>query len=149
MTNNDHVPIPSQSIAIDNLPSFDSPDRRSLWGSNVDTIMKIRASRSETRVNRSVHGPDKSFKVLPRFDGFRCLWPGGERFCWRDDLNRQLSRRSGDKDPLTYTDLTCVFDAIDPSQFFVAHIVGFADAKQILTRSDHVVGALRLLGWRS
>ena len=149
MANNDDVSISSQLIAIDNLPGFDGPDRSALGNRNVDTIMEIRSPRSETRIDRSTHGPNKSFKrVLYRFDGFDRVWPGEKRFGGGDDLNRKLSPRAGDKDLLTDANLTRLFDAIDSGQFLIADIVGFADAKQILAFFDHVIETLRWVGWR-
>jgi hypothetical protein len=56
-----------------------------------------------------------------------------------------LARSAGYEYALPGANLGWILDPVDTRQFVVAEIVGFADAKQVFARANHVIDALERL----
>ena len=62
VTQDHHVSVTPQLIAVDNLSGFNRQDGRAFRSSNVYAVVKARAPRSKSRVDRPTYRPEKGLE---------------------------------------------------------------------------------------
>src|SRR5215475_12658935 len=59
VTQDHHVSVTAQLIAVDNLSGFNRQDGRAFRSGDVDAVVEARAPRSKSRVDRPIYRPEK------------------------------------------------------------------------------------------
>ncbi len=125
VADNNHIAVSSQLIAVDDFAMLDSADRRPLGRGDVDTVVKTRAARTKSRIERAAHRPQKCARFAVGLRDTSRHHPVSRR----DDFDGNLPRCSWNKYLLANDNLARVSDAVGARQDIGCRVVGFTDAK--------------------